>query len=428
MKNKIKLVLVFLFLSIFISIIGLIFLYNTNQVLLNSNLKLSGKIINIHFEKALESLFKKIEELKIKTDEEKLEDFYNKLTLKQKIGQLFIVGHTGAKFDERAVNLIKNRNIGGFCLYKKNAESKEQLYGLITMMQNMALLEVENGIPLFIAGDNEPGKRWMSMSHIIDSVPLASTIPSNYTIEEAGEIFEKLAKNLKYIGYNIDFAPVVDVNTNPDNPIIANRSFSDDPDIVSDYSVEFIHRFKKVGMITTAKHFPGHGDTNADSHKTIPIISHDIDRLNKIELLPFQKAIQNQVDMIMTAHVKYETLDSDYPATLSKKIISDLLRGELNFKGIIISDDMYMRAILDSYDQKEAIVMAINSGVDIILITQIYKTLNSNEELYDAVLNAVKDGTITEERLRSSVIRVLKLKCENTILKNLWGKNSPIDF
>ncbi|MFW5799568.1 MAG: glycoside hydrolase family 3 N-terminal domain-containing protein [Spirochaetota bacterium] len=408
-------------------------IYNKRISLYEAITKLNNDIKeNLHKELAIEEM-KNIHENKLsdkekfmlRSDKEKLEDLYNKLSLKEKVGQLFIVGHKGEKLDNRAISFIKDRHIGGFALFRKNAKSIEQLYGMIMMMQRESL-EKENGIPLFIAGDNEPGKRWMSMSRLIDAVPVSNKIPDLYSPEEAESEFISLAENLKYLGYNVDFAPVLDVNTNPDNPIIGDRAFSSNTDVVISYSQKFIEAFKESGVITTAKHFPGHGDTGEDSHKTLPHIEHNLERLNQVELAPFKNAIKQNIDMIMTAHIIYDELDPEYPATLSSKILTDLLRDKLGYEGVVITDDMYMRAILNNYDQKKAVVDAINAGADIILCVQIYKNLNSNEELYDAVLKAVKEGGISEDRLREAVLRVLKLKAKNPILSNIWGEANPL--
>jgi beta-N-acetylhexosaminidase len=363
-------------------------------------------------------------------DEYKLLEFYKSLTLEQRVGQLFMVGHTGEAFDDRAKKLITERYIGGFCFYKKNAGSREQVFGLTSLMQKESLEgvisdEVKHGIPLFIAGDNEPGRRWMSMSHLVQPLPVSGDVPEKFTIEEAGKNFSELAVGLKGLGYNIDFAPVADVNTNADNPIIGERAFSDDADTVASYVTEFVSQFNKAGIIPTAKHFPGHGDTQDDSHKELPRISHDRSRLDNIELKPFREAIETGVSLIMTAHVVYEVLDEENPATFSKAILTDLLRGEMGFDGVVITDDMYMGAILENYDQKDALVTAINAGADIVLCTQIYNNLNSQEELYDAVLQAVKDGEISEERLREAVLRILRLKATTPSIRKMWH-SSPL--
>ncbi len=432
-KSKVLVVVLFILVSL-IGLIGIIFFSNKNEKLIeeNESLKTQNKelIVRMNQEEmkyVAEKTVKDSEKVKMKPIEEKLSDFYDKLTIEQRVGQLFIFGHNDDKIDERAISLIKDRFIGGFCFYRRNASSIEQLYGMIMLMQQMAISEIENGIPLFIAGDNEPGKRWSSMSHLIEPIPVADEIAKNYTVEEAGVLFRKLAEELRYLGYNIDFAPVVDVNTNKANPIIGERSFSDNPDTVSLYSTEFIKQFRDVGLITSAKHFLGHGDTSLDSHKKLPRVTHSIDRLNSIELMPFKNAIKNNVDMIMTAHIVFEAFDPENPSTLSKRILTDLLRTELKYDGIIITDDMFMGAILSNYDIKDAAILAINSGVDIVLSTQIQDKLPKQEDLYDAVLNAVKEGTISEEKLKESVLRILKLKSTNPIIQSIWGSKNPIN-
>jgi beta-N-acetylhexosaminidase len=405
-------------------------LSQTNEELFNDRSTMEMKTIALNTKKEQEKF-------KTRPPQDKLNDFYDELTLKQKVGQLFIIGHKGKELSDRAKQFITEKHIGGFCFYRTNTSSKEQFYGMIMMMQNLALgkynksensdSEIIHNIPLFIASDNEPGKTWAKMSRIIDvQLPVSGEIPDMYSIEEADDIFSNFAEELKYIGINLNFAPVVDVNTNPDNPIINERSFSDDPKVVSEYANAFIKAFDEKGIITTAKHFPGHGDTDSDSHKTLPHIKYDLERLHNIELVPFKSVINNGVEFIMTAHIVYEKLDPGHPATLSKKVITDLLREDLNYKGVVITDDMYMKAIIDNYELEEAVVRSINAGVDIILCTQIYKNLPTHESLYDAVIKAVEDGIISEERLREAVMRIIELKAENPLISQLWGSDNPL--
>ncbi len=410
-KTKSKIVNIILATLLLIAVIVFVWMINKNAKLsrdINSlettNNKQSTRIKQMETEEKNRIEENKRKEVERKDKERHLAEFYENLTLEQKVGQLFIVGHVGTTLDDRAKKLIKDRYVGGFCLYKRNAESLEQTYGMIQLMQNEAIKgviskDVKHGIPLFIAGDNEPGRRWMSMSHLVKPIPLAKDIPVNYKIEDASKMFSNMAKGLAGLGYNVNFAPITDVNTNKNNPIIGDRAFSTDVDTVSEYAAEFIKQYREQGMI---------------------------ERMKNIELKPFRVAIDSGSDMIMTAHVIYDELDKDNPATLSKYIISDILRDEMGFNGIVITDDMYMGAILESYDQKEALVKSINAGVDILLCVQIYDNLNSQEELYDFVLDAVKTGKITQERLKESVMRILRLKSTNKILKNLWGDKNPV--
>lgn len=444
-KSKIIVVLLIVSLIVIVMCItGLIILSSNSSYVLEKNKELSIKneklfneLSTMQMKNIALNTKKEQEKFKTRPLKDKLNDFYNELTLKQKVGQLFIIGHTGKTLDERAKQFIEERHIGGFCFYRHNTSTKEQFYGMITMMQNMAMgkhnseaetkeNEIRRYIPLFIASDNEPGKKWAKMSRIIDlSLPVAGQIPDEVSVEEVRQPFVNFVEKLRYLGINLNFAPVVDVNTNPNNPIIGERSFSENPNIVSQYASVFIEAFKEKGVITTAKHFPGHGDTETDSHKKLPHIKYKLERLNNIELKPFKYLIDRDVEAIMTAHIVYEELDPKYPATLSKKVITGLLRNNLNYDGIVITDDMYMRAVLDNYELDKAVVTAINAGVDILLCTQIYETLPSHESLYDAVLKAVENGKISEERLRESVMRIIKLKVQTPSIAEVWGDEKP---
>ena len=261
-------------------------------------------------------------------------------------------------------------------------------------------------VPLFIGIDQEGG--W-----VIRLREGATVLPGNMALgatnstalaERAGEI---TAVELGAVGVNLNFAPVIDVNNNPDNPVIDRRSFGESPELVSRLGVPYIRGLQRKGVLATAKHFPGHGDTTVDSHFDLPTVNHDRERIHALELQPFRAAIDADVAAIMTAHIVYPAFDPDRPATLSPTILTDLLRKELGFDGLLITDDMEMKAIDDRYRSGEAAVMAVEAGADIVMVLW---TPAKQLEVFDALLSAVKSGRVSQARLDQSVKRILKSK------------------
>jgi beta-N-acetylhexosaminidase len=241
----------------------------------------------------------------------------------------------------------------------------------------------------------------------------ATVLPGNMALgatnstelaERAGEI---TAVELAAVGVNLNFAPVMDVNNNPDNPVIGRRSFGESPELVSRLGIPYIRGLQRNGVLATAKHFPGHGDTTVDSHFELPTVNHDLERIHALELQPFRAAIDADVAAIMTAHIIYPAFDADRPATLSPTILTDLLRKELGFDGLLITDDMEMKAIDDRYRSGEAAVMAVEAGADIVMVLW---TPAKQIEVFDALLSAIKSGRISQARLDQSIERILKSK------------------
>ena len=241
----------------------------------------------------------------------------------------------------------------------------------------------------------------------------ATILPGNMALGAAGatELAEQAgtitAIELGAVGVNLNFAPVIDVNNNPRNPVIDRRSFGECPNLVSRLGCAYIKGLQQTGVLATAKHFPGHGDTTVDSHTDLPAVGHDVERIQTVELKPFRAVIEAEVGAIMTAHIVYSTLDANRPATLSRPILTDLLRGELGFEGLIITDDMEMKAIDKRYRTGEAAVMAIDAGADMVLTLWRYR---NQREVFNALVSAVKSGRISEERIEQSVDRILKYK------------------
>ena len=327
------------------------------------------------------------------------------MTIEEKVGQLIMVGFEGTQANEAIETHIRKRFVGGIVLFSRNIQSPQQMAELTNELQRLAEATARQ-IPLFIGIDQEGG--W-----VIRLKEGATVLPGNMALgatdstelaERAGEI---TAVELAAVGVNLNFAPVMDVNNNPDNPVIGRRSFGESPELVSRLGVPYIQGLQRNGVLATAKHFPGHGDTTVDSHFDLPTVNHDLERIHALELQPFRAAIDADVAAIMTAHIIYPAFDADRPATLSPTILTDLLRKELGFDGLLITDDMEMKAIDDRYRSGEAAVMAVEAGADIVMVLW---TPAKQIEVFDALLSAVKSGRISQTRLDQSIERILKSK------------------
>lgn len=217
-------------------------------------------------------------------------------------------------------------------------------------------------------------------------------------------------------GFNMDFAPVLDINSNPKNPVIGDRAFGSELEIVRDLGIETMKGIQSGGIISVIKHFPGHGDTSVDSHIGLPTVEHDIERLNSLELVPFRDAIKDGADTVMVAHILLSKIDPDYPSSLSKTVITGILREKLGFKGVVISDDMTMGAIVENYEIGNAAIKAINAGSDIVLVAHGY---DNSLAVINSIKEAVTNGIISEERLNESVYRILSLKQKYNITDDI---------
>ena len=324
--------------------------------------------------------------------------------------------------------LIQDHNFSGVCLFSENLKQTEQIAALTNEIQQAALGS-SCGIPMFLSADQEGGSiyRLATGTPTCGNMALGAANDPGLAEENAGII----GRELKAVGINTDFAPVLDVNNNPSNPVINIRSFSSDADIVTRLGAGYIAGLKNSGIITTSKHFPGHGDTNVDSHSGLPLIDKSYDELKKTELVPYTVNTQNS-DMIMTAHIQFPQIEKgtyiskldgkpiSLPATLSKTVITDILRGDYNFDGVVITDSMVMRAIASHFDPIDAAVLAINAGVDIILEPvniACAQHITDLENYIKALAEKVRDGTIKEETIDKAVTKILTLKNKRGILE-----------
>lgn len=354
------------------------------------------------------------------------------MTLEEKVGQLFIVHVYGESAEDpayEAMNLSKNRGgknfreviekykLGGVIYFNWSQNitvpaKPAQVNALSNEVQKIAM-EQRMPIPLFVSTDQEGGivQRLTTPGTVF---PGSMALGATRSTDLAAKSADVLAKELKAIGVNMDFAPDADVNMNPANPVIGVRSFGEDPKLVSDMVVAQVKAFQKEGVSATAKHFPGHGDTAVDSHYGLPIINHDLETLHKVDLAPFKAAIEAGVDSIMTGHIVVPALDdSGMPATLSKPILTDLLRGELGFDGLIITDSLDMSGA-NAVPAERIALEAFKAGADILL--------NPSDVVvaYNSVLDAVKSGEVSEKRLDESVYRILENKMKNGLFHDQY--------
>jgi beta-N-acetylhexosaminidase len=324
------------------------------------------------------------------------------LTLDEKIGQLTIVGIEGTEINDDTKELIQKYHVGGVIFFKENISSRNQALTLVKALKDIN----GSGIPLFLGVDEEGG-RVSRMPAEYKKLPSSGAIGKKNNEVISKTIGEILGEEVSSLGFNLDFAPVLDINSNPNNPIIGDRSFGNNSELVSKLGVATMKGIQSKDIISAVKHFPGHGDTSVDSHKGLPTVNNDIKRLRSFELIPFEKAIDNGADMVMVAHILLPNIDKTYPSSLSKVVISDLLRKELGFNGVIITDDMTMGAITLNYDINKAAVTSLKAGSDIVLVCHDY---NKEKTVIESIKTAVKNKEITEQQIDEKVYRILKLK------------------
>ncbi|MCA0971221.1 beta-N-acetylhexosaminidase [Halobacillus litoralis] len=337
------------------------------------------------------------------TLEKEIENKVEQMSLEDKAAQLFMVGFEGTSLSPSERSMIQQGHVGGVILLGRNVRSDDQLHQLVTSIKQSN----STSTPLFVGIDEEGGR--------VSRIPASlSSLPSSKQIGNAGDpelsydVGQSLAAKVKHYGINMNFAPVLDINNNPDNEVIGDRSFGSDPETVTRLGIPTMKGIRSEGVIPVVKHFPGHGDTSVDSHAQLPIINKTTEQLNAFEWVPFKKAIQSGADAVMTAHILFPALDEQYPATFSKKVVTGVLREQMNYDGLVITDDMAMGAISENYGTEEAVLKAIEAGVDIVLLTDTRN--NQFERVHQSLLEAVEKGELSEEQIDESVKRILKVK------------------
>ncbi len=318
----------------------------------------------------------------------------------RQIAQLFIFGFDGHVPDASILRWIQDFGIGGVILFSRNIQSPGQTAELIRSLQQ------SSEIPLLVGIDQEGG-RVSRLPRPFTSFPGNHALGLSGSKELACSFGQATANELTAAGFNLDFAPVLDVNSNPDNPVIGERAFGSDTQLVADLGCAVIRGLQEHGVIACGKHFPGHGDTSLDSHLDLPTVPHNKEALRQREMLPFQRAITSEVETIMTAHVLYPQLDPELPATLSPVIVQNILREELHFNGVVFTDDLEMKAVEEKWGIERSCVLALRAGVDALLIC--HDPVKQEKGLH-AVIRAVEEGEIPIERIEEAAARVLDLK------------------
>lgn len=372
-----------------------------------------------------------------------VDEILSGMTLEEKVGQMMLISfRIWKEVPEAAVPTIENPeeeipeinitelndeiraclhdyHFGGTLLFAQNCRDAEQVLRLVSDIQAENLKG--GGLPMLVCADQEGGN--------VVRLDYGTTGPGNMALaatgdpENAAVMAGIYGEELGLLGINTDLAPVMDVNNNPANPIIGVRSFSDSPETVAEYGRAYIEGLHSAGTIATLKHFPGHGDTGTDSHTGLPCIDKSYEELRAFELVPFREAVSG-ADMIMTAHIQYPQVETQphtsatsgeeifLPATMSKTILTDILRGDMGFKGVVVADALDMAAIADNFTDEDILRLTIDAGVDLLMLPQVTDTVQfqRNKDMVDTAVRMVRDGRIDEERVDESVRRILTLK------------------
>ena len=363
----------------------------------------------------------------------RLRPTWQQLSLKQQVAQLVVVRASGHLFDHeirypqweaptaKLRHWIEDLGVGGVILLGGSACELRERTGQMQSWSKIPLLmsaDIEQGV-----GQRFTGATWMPPAMAFGAIAKMDLAQACDCARTMGAI---TAREAEAVGLNWLLGPVVDVNNNPENPVISLRSFGETPEVVIPLTEAFIQGTKDYSVLTTAKHFPGHGDTSTDPHLDLPVISHSPERLERIELAPFRSAIAAGVGAVMTAHLKVTALDADHPATFSASILTQLLRQEMAFDGLIVTDALVMQAITQHYDSDDAAVLALEAGADIILMPV------DPERTIDAICNAVETGRLTPERIHQSVARIWRAKEQifgaawEQQTANIFERNQPM--
>jgi beta-N-acetylhexosaminidase len=322
--------------------------------------------------------------------------------LRRQIGQLLIAGFNGYQLPVELKRLAREFGLGGVVLFARNVVDPEQVAELC---YDAARLDPE--LPLWVSVDQEGGRVARLKAPFTEWPPMA-TLGRSGDVHLAERFARALASELKAVGITLDYAPVLDVHTNPKNPVIGDRALADQAGDVARLGAAIIRTLQAEGIAACGKHFPGHGDTSTDSHHELPLVEHPIERLREVEFVPFRAAVEAQVSAIMTAHVLLPALDDKRPATLSQRIVTGVLREELGYQGVILSDDLEMKAIAGEYAVPESAVLAIEAGCDGMLICS--GDHDAQAAALEAIVHAVEDDRVRISRVEDALARQRRTK------------------
>ena len=324
-------------------------------------------------------------------------------SIEQKVSQTLYIGIQGLTLSNQEKEMISQNQVGGVILLGRNVESAPQLQNLVDSIRQA---NANNPTPLFLGIDEEGGRVSRIPDSAIMNLPASKKIGDTMDPELAQKTGRLLAEKVKAFGFNMNFAPVLDIVNNPNNQVIGDRSFGETPERVKNMGISAMQAIQSARVIPVVKHFPGHGNTSVDSHYDLPVVDQTIEELEDFEWVPFKTAVEQGADAIMTAHILFPELDQKYPATLSKTIITGIIREQLDFNGLVITDDMAMGAISNNYGTSEAAVLSIQAGADMVLLTD----TSQFQSVKNSLIQAVRDGQIPESQLNTSVTRILQKK------------------
>lgn len=325
--------------------------------------------------------------------------------LVRRVGQRFMVGFEGLAASADVKALVREFGVGGVVLFARNVAEPGQVAELVRDLQSVAR-DAGHELPLLVAVDQEGG-RVARLREPWTVWPAARAVGRVGEEETARRMGAALASELSACGIRCDFAPCVDVDTNPRNPVIGDRSFGDDPDLVGRLGGAMIRGLQGSGVAACAKHFPGHGDTDLDSHLELPAVDHTRARLEEVELRPFRRAIQAGVAAVMTSHIVVREIDDARPATLSPKVVSGLLRKDLGFTGAVVTDDLAMGAVAKHWTPAQIAVLAAQAGCDVL---ELCKGHDAQVEMIEALVRAVESGGVPFKEAEAAEARVRVLK------------------
>lgn len=347
------------------------------------------------------------------TTTDEVQNIVDSMSLEEKVAQLFLVQPeaivdigTATAAGDATKQAINKTPVGGFVYFSDNLQSEQQVQDMLRNVQKYS--EDRIGLPAFLSVDEEGGTvaRVASTGRFdVTDVGDMAKIGASGDVQQAKQAGEAIGSYLSELGFNLDFAPDADVLTNPDNTVVKKRSFGSDPQVVSDMSLAVAQGLAQHQVYSVYKHFPGHGATAGDTHQGYAYTDKTLDELKQSELIPFENAIQNNAAFIMAAHISAPRVTGDdTPASLSKTMITDILRGQMGYDGIVVTDAMNMGAVTEQYTSAQAAVKALQAGADVVLMPEDF------QEAYQGVLDAVKDGTLTEQRIDQSVTRIVTVK------------------
>jgi beta-N-acetylhexosaminidase len=327
------------------------------------------------------------------------------MNIRHALGQQLIIGISGHTLTADEKKFLVENNIGGICLFGRNVAEPKQVRDLCAEIQSLRH-QLPEKTPFFISIDMEGGRvhrlkppftQWPALKLVGDLD--APTVAFNFA--------QRMGVELMSVGINLDFAPCLDVYTNPKNTVIGDRAISTNPLQVEKMASALIRGYIKSGVISCAKHFPGHGDTVIDSHEDLPVEEADLKRLNEVELVPFKKALRSRVDMVMTSHIKFKNIDPSGPVTFSEFFLKKIIREELKYRGIIVSDDLGMKALASHYPMDEIPVKALQAGVDLLLYCN---EPEAPPVAIESLISAVAQERLNKAELEASQRRILDLK------------------